>query len=107
MKAHQLAQLAESISNPQTEALAPAQVEATDSYGPNNDYEGEMAISQLKALVERANNIISMLKPTSKLEGWVQSKITLADDYIVSVHDYLKNTEGAIGEEFTDFEEAN
>jgi hypothetical protein len=48
-----------------------------------------------------------MLKPTSKLEAWVQSKITLADDYIVSVHDYLKNTEGAIGEEFTDFEEAN
>ena len=82
------------------EALAPAQVESTDP-------DGEMAISQLKSLVERANNVLSMLRPTSKLEPWVQSKITLADDYIASIHDYLKNTEGAIGEEFTDFEEAN
>jgi len=81
------------------EALAPAQVESTDP-------DGEMAISQLKSLVERANNVLSMLRPTSKLEPWVQSKITLADDYIASIHDYLKNTEGAIGEEFTDFQEA-
>ena len=70
----------------------------TKSYSPANDYEGEMAITQLKAMIEKAQAVLSMLKPEAKLEAWVQSKITLADDYMSSVSDYLKHTDGAIGE---------
>jgi len=62
------------------------------------DYEGEMAGSELRNIIDNAKDIESMLKPTTKLEAWVQSKITKANDYINSVRDYLKNTPGAVEE---------
>jgi len=65
---------------------------------PENDYEGEMASSELRNIIDNAKDIESMLKPSSKLEAWVQSKITKANDYINSVRDYLKNTPGAVEE---------
>lgn len=78
--------------------VAPAQVEATDP-------DGEMALTQLKNVVNKAMALTKMIQPNSKLEPWVQSKITLADDYITTIHDYIKNTPGAVGEAFEDFEE--
>jgi hypothetical protein len=39
-----------------------------------------------------------MLKPDSQLEAWVQSKITMADDYITTVRDYIKHTPGSVGD---------
>lgn len=78
--------------------VAPAQVEATDP-------DGEMALTQLKNVVNKAMSLTKMIQPNSKLEPWVQSKITLADDYVTTIHDYLKNTPGAVGEAFEDFEE--
>jgi hypothetical protein len=93
MKPYNLAQLANEIMSGKTLNEAD-----TKSYSPNNDYEGEMAITQLKAMIEKAQAVLSMLKPEAKLEAWVQSKITLADDYMSSVSDYLKHTDGAIGE---------
>lgn len=71
--------------------------EQTD-YTPKNDYEGEMAGSELRNIIDNAKDIESMLKPTTKLEAWVQSKITKANDYINSVRDYLKNTPGSVEE---------
>lgn len=71
--------------------------ELKEDHGPENDYEGEMALTQLKTLEEKAAKIAEMLKPDSKLEAWVQSKITVAEDYISTVHDYLKNTPDSIG----------
>lgn len=65
-------------------------------YTPAMDYEGEMAMTQLKSVIEKANDILGMLKPEAKMEAWVQSKITIVDDYISSVRDYLKHTDGAI-----------
>jgi len=35
------------------------------------------------------------MKPETQMEAWVQSKITLAEDYIGCVLDYLKNTPGS------------
>jgi hypothetical protein len=57
--------------------------------------EGEMVISQCKAIVQKANEILGMMKPETQMEAWVQSKITLAEDYIGSVLDYLKNNPGS------------
>jgi hypothetical protein len=58
---------------------------------PLEDMEGEMVITQCKAIVEKATAILGMMKPETQMEAWVQSKITLAEDYIGCVHDYLKN----------------
>jgi hypothetical protein len=52
-------------------------------------YEGEMALNQLKTLVRCAEMIEDMLKPDTDLPEWVQSKITLATDYIQTAADYL------------------
>ena len=91
MKAHELARLANDIMVGKT-------VKEANEYTPANDQEGEMAVTQLKSMVEKANEVIAMLKPDSKLEAWVQSKITIADDYMSSVRDYLKHTPEAVGE---------
>lgn len=54
------------------------------------DYEGEMAKSELFRIIENAELLFSMLEDDSQLEGWVQSKITKAADYLTSVTQYLK-----------------
>ena len=52
-------------------------------------YEGDMAISQLKSLMRNSSQLLSMLKPETDLPEWVQSKITLAEDYITTAANYM------------------
>lgn len=52
-------------------------------------YEGDMAISQLKSIINNSTNLMKMMKPDTDLPEWVQSKITLAQDYIQTAADYL------------------
>jgi hypothetical protein len=52
-------------------------------------YEGDMAMNQLATLTRCAEMIKDTLKPDTDLPEWVQSKITLATDYIVTAADYL------------------
>lgn len=61
--------------------------EAKDSreYG----YEGEMVMSQLKGIMNHANQMHNMLEPDTDLPEWVQSKITLAYDYMQTAADYM------------------
>lgn len=66
----------------------------------DGDYNAGMAITQLRTIVEKANDMLSMLTPETELETWVQSKITMADDYITTVRDYMKHEgDKKIGEE--------
>lgn len=58
---------------------------------PLEDEEGGMAMGELKTSAEAANEITAMLQKDTQLEAWVQSKITKAKDYLVSVRDYLKS----------------
>ncbi len=53
------------------------------------NYEGEMAITQLKTICRHAEALEAKLKPDTNLPEWVQSKITLAMDYMQTAHDYL------------------
>lgn len=53
------------------------------------DYEGDMARIQLQTLVRNSQELVDLLEPNDNLPEWVQSKITLAQDYISSVRDYL------------------
>jgi len=52
-------------------------------------YEGDMAINQLKTIMRHAEYLIDMMEPDTDLPEWVQSKITLAADYIQTSCDYL------------------
>jgi hypothetical protein len=51
----------------------------------------DMAVTQLKSVIEKANEALALLKQTTELEAWVQSKITMADDYITTIRDYMKH----------------
>ena len=66
----------------------------------NDDHEGRMAKSDLLALHRQAGELYNMLGDNEELEGWVQSKITLAADYIGAVFNnlqYEKNKPLSIG----------
>jgi hypothetical protein len=53
------------------------------------DYEGEMAVTQLKTIMRHAEALQAKMQPDTNLPEWVQSKITLAADYIQTASDYL------------------
>lgn len=52
-------------------------------------YEGEMVMSQLKGMMNHAKQLHDMLEPDTDLPEWVQSKITLAYDYLQTAADYM------------------
>lgn len=54
------------------------------------DYEGEMAKSELRNLIQNAEELFNMLDENTQLEAWVQSKLTKANEYLDSVTQYLK-----------------
>jgi hypothetical protein len=53
------------------------------------NYEGDMAITQLKTISRHAEALQAKMKPDTNLPEWVQSKITLATDYMQTAHDYM------------------
>jgi len=53
------------------------------------DYEGDMAKTQLRSIIANSQSVHDMLKDTTNLAEWVQSKITKAEDYISTVADYM------------------
>ena len=56
-----------------------------------HDYEYEMARNQLATASRSIERLMSMLKGDGNLEGWVQSKITMAADYLDTVADYMES----------------
>lgn len=57
----------------------------------NLDDEGAMAKGQLKSMYRKARRLYTMLDDYDQLDGWVQSKLTIAADHIDTVYDFLKN----------------
>jgi len=62
------------------------------------DYEGQMARTQLQTTLRNCEDLIDMIKDDDNMPEWVQSKITLAQDYITTVRDYMQSKE-ELGEE--------
>ena len=64
--------------------------------------EGDMARKQLEHIAQYASELTAMLDENTQLEGWVQSKITLAQEYISEVKHHLEGelgmTSGGCGE---------
>ena len=57
------------------------------------DEEGGMAKSQLKSVIRNAQSIHDKLQDDTNIAEWVQSKITVAEDYISTVANYMLNEE--------------
>jgi hypothetical protein len=52
----------------------------------------EMTKASIKSIVKHANALamgLNMSNESCLSEGWIQSKITIIEDYIKSVHDYV------------------
>jgi len=68
---------------------------ATDSDGIADydrgeyDREGDMAHTQLHTICAASQDLLEMIDAEDNLPEWVQSKLTLAQDYLTTVRDYL------------------
>jgi hypothetical protein len=56
------------------------------------DYEGDMTKNQLRTIIRNARMMHNMLRESDNLPEWVQGKITLAEDYLISAANYLQST---------------
>jgi hypothetical protein len=66
------------------------------------DYEGDMAKSQLRSIMANSKRMHDMLEENTNLPEWVQSKITLAEDYISTASNYMQ---GEMNEEVEQVDE--
>lgn len=71
--------------HPTNEAIKPKSKEDEGEYG----YEGDMAMSQLRSIIRNSQAMLDNLDEKTDLPEWVQSKITLAKDYIETSANYL------------------
>lgn len=75
-------------------------IDNTETDQVEDDHEGSMAKADLLALHKQAGELYNMISEDEPLEGWVQSKITKAADYISAVYNnmqYEKNKPSAVG----------
>ena len=63
--------------------------EAKDSQ--EYDYEGDMAKSDLRSIMHNAKELHDMIEDNTNLAEWCQSKITLAEDYLSTVTNYMRS----------------
>lgn len=64
--------------------------EVKDEYDEGEyDREGDMAKSDLRSIISNAQRLHDMMDDADNLPEWVQSKITLAEDYISTVANYM------------------
>jgi len=76
-----------------TEFIVENSIIAQEADDMHRDHEVQMARSQLYSAAQAAIQIHKLLKNVSEmegLEGWVQTKIAVASEYLESVQDYLK-----------------
>lgn len=64
-------------------------------YNESFEGEGEMLKAQLLSIMENAERIYHMIDEGDTFEDWLQSKVTIAEDYLRAVNGYLKYYNGA------------
>jgi hypothetical protein len=69
----------------QLEAIGAKDKQDEGEYG----YEGDMAMSQLRTIIRNCQEMMKVLDKETDMPEWVQSKITLATDYLQTANDYL------------------
>ena len=70
------------------------------------DYEGDMAKSDLRSIMHHAKELHDMLDDDTNLAEWCQSKITLAEDYLSTVANYMRSEmdEETMQEDINDYQ---
>jgi hypothetical protein len=73
--------------------------------------EGEMLKAQLMSIMSNAKKLYHMIDSDDQFEDWLQSKITIAEDYIQAAYSYLTyynaGEDGEVSEDDWDGEEFN
>jgi uncharacterized protein with PhoU and TrkA domain len=82
------------ITEKRLKQIIKEELDMHSSHLEHPDKEGGMAKRQLEHISEYAHELAGMLDENTQLESWVQSKITLAQDYISKVKHYLENELG-------------
>jgi len=70
------------------------------------DFDSSMAMGSLKQINSDAKELQSMLKPETKLEDWVKSKLNLAGEYLDDIYHHLDHF-GPGGRKLDDIDESN
>ena len=68
------------------------------------DEGGEMAAGQIMAMHDKLSRLQNFINGNTEIDPWVASKITLADDYLNTVADYMQYNEGEEEEEEEDID---
>ncbi len=68
----------------------PVKEEEQDQDPREYDYEGDMAMSDLRSIMYNAQRLHDMMEKNTNLPEWLQSKITKAEDYISSAANYMQ-----------------
>lgn len=58
--------------------------------GDEYDYEGYMVKTQLRRMQAQAAELLSLIDDDEQFPAWMQSKVTLASEYMDGVYDYYK-----------------
>lgn len=62
------------------------------------DYEGSMAKTQLRTMIDAAQELHDSLEDNENMPEWVQGKITKATDYIDTARDYMTSKKKELDE---------
>lgn len=63
--------------------------------GQHYDHEAKMAKGEIRNMVKLGSELYNMIQEGDSLDGWVSGYITLASDYINTVHQYMSEQKNA------------
>ena len=63
--------------------------------GQHYDHEAKMAKGEIRNMVKLGSELYNMIQEGDELDGWVSGYITLASDYINTVHQYMMEQKNA------------
>jgi hypothetical protein len=94
-------------SNPKRFAIAKKIIKITEGdliKEYHKEGEGKMFKAQLLSIMSNAKEIYEMIDEHDQFEDWLQSKVTIAEDYLRAIHGYIKyyNGDKDMGTEFED-----
>ena len=64
--------------------------------GEEYDYEGYMIRTQLRKMSAQAMELLSMVKDDEQFPSWMQTKMTLATEYLDGIYDFYKYSDYTI-----------
>jgi hypothetical protein len=64
--------------------------------GEEYDYEGYMVRTQLRRMSSQAQELLMLTKDEEQFPAWMQSKITLASEYMDGFYDFYKYSDYSI-----------